>query len=73
MADDVLESTVRQWLRDHPGRAHCAQCIARDLALADVQLVRAALDDLAPRKVFSAGPCACGAPGLRYGGPAPGA
>jgi hypothetical protein len=67
MADDVLESTVRQWLRDHQGSAHCAACIAKDLAHEDVQLVRAALDDLAPRAIFSAGQCACGATGLRYG------
>lgn len=67
MADDVLESTVRQWLRDHQGSAHCATCIAKALAQEDVRLVRAALDDLAPRQIFSAGPCACGATGLRYG------
>jgi len=67
MADDVLESTVRQWLRDHPGSAHCAACIAKDLAYEDPHLVRAALDDLAPRAIFSTGQCACGATGLRYG------
>jgi hypothetical protein len=64
----VLESSVRQWLRDHQGSAHCAACIARALADEPVHLVRAALDDLAPRPIFSAGLCACGAPGLRYGG-----
>ena len=67
MADDVLESTVRQWLRDHQGSAHCATCIAKALAHEDVRLVRAVLDDLAPRQIFSAGPCACGTTGLRYG------
>jgi len=67
MADDVLESSVRQWLRDHQGTAHCATCIAKALAYEHVHLVQAALDDLAPRQIFSAGPCACGAPGLRYG------
>jgi hypothetical protein len=66
MADDALESTVRQWLRDHQGVAYCATCIAKDLGQ-DVHLVRAALDVLAPRQIFSAGPCACGATGLRYG------
>jgi len=68
MADDVLESSVRQWLRDHQGSAHCATCIAKALAYEHVDRVRAALDDLAPRPIFSGGPCACGAPGLRYGG-----
>lgn len=67
MPDDVLESTVRQWLRDHQGSAHCATCIAKALAHEDVRLVRAVLDDLAPRQIFSAGPCACGTTGLRYG------
>jgi hypothetical protein len=33
----------------------------------DVALVQAAMDELAPRQIFSAGPCACGATGLRYG------
>jgi len=31
VADDVFESEVRQWLRDHPGQPHCAGCIGRDL------------------------------------------
>lgn len=67
MADDVIESMVRQWLRDHQGRAHCARCIANELAEPDVELIRAALDALAPRPIFSAGTCTCGATGLRYG------
>jgi hypothetical protein len=67
MADDVVESSVRQWLRDHQGSAHCATCIAKALAYEQVHLVRAALDALAPRPIFSEGPCACGATGLRYG------
>ena len=67
MADDVVESSVRQWLRDHQGSADCATCIAKALAYEHVHLVRAALDDLAPRPIFSEGPCACGVTGLRYG------
>ena len=67
MADDVVESSVRQWLRDHQGSAHCATCIAKALAYEHVHLGRAALDALAPRPIFSEGPCACGATGLRYG------
>jgi hypothetical protein len=66
MADDVIESTVRQWLRDHEGQAHCAGCIARDLQLPGA-VVGVAMDDLAPRQVFSRGLCSCGATGLRYG------
>jgi hypothetical protein len=68
MADDVTESAVRQWLRDHEGQAHCAACVARDLQL-QVALVRAAMDALEPRQIFARGPCACGEAGLRYGLP----
>jgi hypothetical protein len=66
VADDVIESTVRQWLRDHEGQAHCAACVARDLNL-EVDIVRAAMEALAPRQIFSSGPCVCGATGLCYG------
>lgn len=40
--------------------------VARDRQL-DVALVQAVMDHLAPRQMFSAGPCACVAAGLRYG------
>lgn len=66
MADDVVESMVRQWLREHQGSAHCARCIARDLAV-ELALVKLAMDELAPRQIFSRGPCACGEEGLSYG------
>lgn len=66
MADDVIESEVRQWLRDHQGHAHCARCIARDLHQ-EPQLIQDAMDVLATRQIFSAGPCACGRGGLSYG------
>jgi hypothetical protein len=66
MVDDVIESTVRQWLREHQGSAHCARCVARDLQL-DHAVVRAAMDELAPRQMFSHSSCACGEEGLSYG------
>ena len=66
MADDVIESEVRQWLRDHQGHAHCAQCIARDLHQ-EPQLVQDAMDVLATRQIFSVGSCGCGRDGLSYG------
>ncbi len=66
MADDVVESEVRQWLRDHQGRAFCARCMVRELP-ADEPLIRAALEVLATRQVFSRGRCACGTVGLSYG------
>jgi len=74
MADEMIESHVRQWLREHEGAAHCARCVANELAL-DYAAVQAAMDELAPRRLFSRGPCACGATGLCYGwsptGPGP--
>jgi hypothetical protein len=73
MADDVLESTVRQWLRDHQGQAYCARCIAKDLGEPDPEVVREVMDTLAPRPIFSGGRCACGAAGLQYGQPRPAA
>ena len=66
MADDVIESEVRQWLRDHQGRAFCARCVARELP-ADAPLIRAALEVLATRRICSRGPCACETVGLSYG------
>jgi hypothetical protein len=68
LADDVIESEVRQWLRDHQGHAHCAACIARDLQR-EPQPIQAAMDVLAIRQIFSAGPCGCGRGGLCYGLP----
>lgn len=69
MADDVLESTVRQWLRDHQGQAYCARCVAKDLGEPDPEVVRDVMDTLAPRPIFSPGRCACGSLGLQYGQP----
>ncbi len=66
VADDIIESRVRGWLRDHQGSAHCARCVARDLHI-DVALARAAMDDLSTRQTFSRGPCTCGMMGLAYG------
>src|SRR5258705_8667183 len=44
MADELIESQVRQWLREHPGGAHCARCVATGLILDDVA-VQAAMDE----------------------------
>jgi hypothetical protein len=63
---EMIESRVRQWLREHQGVAHCARCLATALRLDD-ESIRAAMDDLAPRQPFSRGPCACGETGLSYG------
>lgn len=66
LIDDVTWSVVREWFRERPGTAYCAACVARDLGL-DVGVVGGAMDDLAPKQIFSRGPCACGATGLCYG------
>jgi hypothetical protein len=68
LAEDMTESMVRQWLREHQGSAHCARCVARGLSV-ELSLVKGAMDELAPRPIFSQGPCACGEAGLRYGLP----
>ena len=68
LAEDMTESMVRQWLREHQGSAHCGRCVARGLAV-ELSLVKGAMDELAPRPVFSQGRCACGEAGLCYGLP----
>jgi hypothetical protein len=62
----MVESQVRQWLREHQGSATCAHCVGNALLLHHAA-VQAAMDELAPRHPFSRGPCACGATGLSYG------
>ena len=65
--DDLTESIVRQHLRDHPGEAQCAACLARDLALHPGSTLSRILDDLAERRPpFATGRCSCGADGLKY-------
>jgi len=70
MANGMIESMVRQWLREHQGSAHCARCVAKDLAV-EVALVQVAMDDLAPRPIFSRGSCGCGEAGLMIYGWSP--
>jgi len=63
MSYNIVESMVRQRLRDKSGQVYCADCLAKDLEQ-DPREVRAAMDVLAPRQNFSAGSCPCGQPGL---------
>ena len=63
MIYSLMESMVRQRLRDKKGQVYCADCLAQDLQQ-DPTEVRAAMDALAPRQNFSAGPCPCGQTGL---------
>jgi len=63
MIYSLMESLVQQRLRDKKGQVYCADCLAQDLQQ-DPTEVRAAMDALAPRQNFSAGPCPCGQTGL---------
>ena len=65
MSDTVMERLVRQRLREKKGQVYCALCLAKDLQQ-DPAKVQTALDELAPRQVFSVGPCPCGRTGLTY-------
>jgi len=59
MSYNIMESTVRQRLREKNGQVYCADCLAKDLEQ-DSREVRAAMEVLAPRQDFSAGSCPCG-------------
>jgi hypothetical protein len=61
----VMESMVRQRLRDKKGQVYCADCLAKDLQQDPVE-VRAAMAELAARQNFTAGGCPCGGTGLAY-------
>lgn len=65
MTDTVMESLVRQRLREKKGQVYCAFCLATDLQQ-DPTKVQIAMDELAARQVFSAGACPCGRTGLTY-------
>jgi hypothetical protein len=63
MSYNVMESMVRQRLREKKGQVYCADCLAKDLEQDPVE-VGAAMDALASRQNFSAGSCPCGQTGL---------
>ena len=65
MSYNIPESLVRERLRVRKGQIYCAVCLARDLRQ-DPANIRAAMDELAPRQVFSVGACPCGRTGLMY-------
>ena len=62
MSYNIVESMVRQRLREKNGQVYCAECLAKDLEQ-DPTEVRAAMDVLAPRQNFATGPCPCGQTG----------
>ncbi|HSE03524.1 MAG TPA: hypothetical protein VLK35_05145 [Methylomirabilota bacterium] len=69
---DLTESMVREYLRDHAGEAHCADCVAKAVGPdVPVGAVAAAMTELAERRPpFAPGRCGCGAGGLMFARPA---
>jgi hypothetical protein len=63
MTDNLMESMVRQRLREKRGQVYCADWLAQDLQQ-DPAEVRAAMAELAGRQTFIAGGCPCGGTGL---------
>ena len=69
----LLESEVRQWLRDRPGIAFCGRCIAvltRSSLPARPVIAAAVLALSRSSSGFLPGRCRCGGLGVRYYPPA---
>ena len=69
----LLESEVRQWLRDRPGMAFCGRCVAllTRNSLPTRPAIAAAVLALSRRSSgFLPGRCRCGELGVRYYPPA---
>ncbi len=67
MSYSVMESMVRQRLRDKKGQVYCADCLAKDLQQ-DPKVVKVAMDTLARVKSFRTRGCPCGKAGIMYVG-----
>jgi hypothetical protein len=63
MSHNMIESMVRQRLREKNGQVYCADCLAKDLEQ-DPTEVKAAMDVLTARQTFAGGLCPCGKTGL---------
>jgi hypothetical protein len=69
----LIESEVRQWLRDRPGVVFCGRCIARfnGHSLPAQSAIATAVLTLSRRSAgFLPGRCRCGELGVRYHPPA---
>lgn len=68
MGFNLTESVVREYLRDHSGKVHCSDCMARALReQVPSRAISAVMAELADRRPpFAAGRCGCGANGLMY-------
>jgi hypothetical protein len=67
MSYSVMESMVRQRLRDKKGQVYCADCLAKDLHQ-DPKAVKVAMDTLARGMSFRTRSCPCGKAGIMYVG-----
>lgn len=65
---NLIESVVREYLRDHSGMVYCSRCLIGALAgTGPGGVISAVMIDLAERQPpFSAGRCGCGSEGLSY-------
>jgi hypothetical protein len=68
MGFNLTESVVREYLRDHPGEAHCADCVTRALGQpVPSREISGVMAELAERRPpFAAGRCRCGTSGLMF-------
>lgn len=68
MEFNLIESVVREYLRDHSGTAYCPDCVGRALGepvpSAPISTVMAELGERRPP--FAGGRCHCGSEGLMY-------
>ena len=67
MTDNLMESMVRQRLREKRGQVYCADCLAKDLQQ-DPKAVKMAMDTLARGMSFRTRRCPCGKAGIMYVG-----
>jgi hypothetical protein len=67
MSYSVMESMVRQRLRDKKGQVSCADCLAKDLRQGP-NAVKVAMDALVRGMSFRARRCPCGKAGIMYVG-----
>lgn len=66
MVDPMLESRVRQWLREREGTAYCAKCIVAARIKATAKAISLVLATIEHRRPFLPGRCQCGRVGVRH-------
>lgn len=65
---NLVESVVREYLRDHAGTVYCSLCLSGALAgTASDGVISTVMMELTERQPpFSSGRCSCGSEGLSY-------